>query len=220
MPAARVPYRQDYSMPKPQIPQPGIGEGVPLSYAQQYQQQTLQGLGSIQEQYSAAAMAASGSGAAAARAAKDRLRFGLQEIGLQREGLELTRQETAIGQRNRMEAVINNALQRGIYQSGIRIRNQERAGEIAEIEEARLDLSERGLALDEQQLRASIKNALAAIAEQRRNARAQANLQMARAIEEYEQYRRQYFDELQFQYGSTYDDTPIPPNPADRGGLL
>ena len=220
MPGVRNPYRQTYELPKPQIPQPGPGEGIPFSYAQQYQQQTLQGLGAIQDQYSATAMAAAGSGAAASRAAKDRLRFGLEQIGLQREGLDLTRQETAIGQRNRMEAVINNALQRGIYQSGIRIRNQERAGEITGIEEARLDLSERGIALDERQLRASIKNALAAIAEQRRNAKSQAALQQAIAQEEYEKYRRQYFDELQLTYGAIYDNTPILPSPGDRPGLL
>jgi hypothetical protein len=120
----------------------------------------------------------SGSGGAgtanAMEALRNQLKFGLEgfgldreQVGLGREGLGLSREELALNRRDDLEGVINNALQRGIYRSGIRIRNERRVNERSDLAGERIDLAERGLDvtgkridLSEEELRTRIDNAL------------------------------------------------------------
>ncbi len=102
------------------------------------------------------------------------LKFGLQGLGLDRE-------ELALNRRDSLEGVINNALQRGIFQSGIRIRNEQRVGERADLAGRRLDLGEK-------ELRATITNALAGLKEEAANQKRQQEIDL-------EQFLRQQADD-------------------------
>ena len=111
------------------------------------------------------------------------LKFGLQ-------GLELDREELALNRRDSQEAAINNALQRGIFQSGIRIRNEQRVGERSDLAGRRLDLSEK-------ELRANITNALAGLRDQAANQKRQQEI-------DFEQARRQLRDQTIIEAGGVF----------------
>ena len=113
----------------------------------------------------------------------NQLKFGLQGIGLDRE-------ELALNRRDSQEAAINNALQRGIFQSGIRIRNEQRVGERADLAGRRLDLSEK-------ELRANISNALAGLKEEAANQKRQQEI-------DFEQARRMLRDQTIIERGGEF----------------
>jgi len=134
------------------------------------------------------------SNAAQRRGLADQRRFGLERFGLQREGAGLDR-------RDAVEGAMNNALQRGIFNSGIRKRNVARANE-------RSDLQVKGINLGEKELRSRIKNALAGLRAQNdanrmaQDAQNQADLNNLRIAQEEQ-------EALEFSKG-IWDDTPIP----------
>ena len=164
------------------------------------------------------AIGGSGSGGAsnanAMQALRNQLKFGLEGIGLDREqlglgreGLGLSREEVALNRRDDLESVINNALQRGIYRSGIRIRNERRVNERADLAGERVDLAERGLDitgkridLSEEELRTRIDNALAGL---RASAGANKSATLL-AQADYERQRREYFAFLEGQSGGVF----------------
>lgn len=211
--------------------------GVPTSYVDNYNVDTVSQLAGLRAQYDAQAQAANAGSGAQAAGLKDRLNFGLQgidlqrqllgldrnDLGLARESLGLDQQTADLNRRDAMEGVINNALQRGIYNSGIRIRNEQRAGERADIaderlklqgeglenDEGRLDVNEKQLDLNEKELRSSIKTALASMNAQSAANRRLAQSQLAAAQEQLEMQRRQYLGELVMQYGGIYSDASI-----------
>lgn len=138
---------------------PPPGPGLGISDVTAFHQETAALISQIPAQFTSG-----GASTAAQRSSiNDRLKYGLAGIGLQREGLGLDREQQEINSRNAIESAINNALQRGIYRSGIRVRNVQRAEEQAGIDEGRLDLRGRQIDLSEEELRSSIKNALAAL---------------------------------------------------------
>ena len=164
------------------------------------------------------AIGGSGSGGAsnanAMQALRNQLKFGLESLGLDREqlglgreGLGLSREEVALNRRDDLESVINNALQRGIYRSGIRIRNERRVNERADLAGERVDLAERGLDitgkridLSEEELRTRIDNALAGL---RASAGANKSATLL-AQADYERQRREYFAWLVDQSGGVF----------------
>jgi hypothetical protein len=185
-----------------------------------------------------------GSGSAAARKSfQDQLKFGLEGIGLSREQLALTRQgfgldreqlglsrgqlglsreAAGFNRRDASEAAINNALQRGIFKSGIRVRNERRAGERADLVDEGLDIQGKGLDiqgkriglqeggagiagrrldLSEKELRARIDSALAGLREQ---AAANKSIQIAQQRQselDFEQQRRNTRDQAILEAG-------------------
>ena len=108
--------------------------------------------------------------AASRRGLQDRLKFGLERFGLQREG-------NALDRRDNIEGAISNALNRGIFRSGIRIRNVERAKE-------RPALAGKNINLSEKELRAGIKNALESLRAGANEARAASDLRQSQALEQ------------------------------------
>lgn len=150
------------------------------------------------------------SSAAARKAINDRLGFGLRNLDLQREGLGIDRDQADINRRNSIEAAINNALQRGIFRSGIRVRNVQRAEEGAGLEGRRLDLRSKQINLSEEELRNSIKNALASLNESATNARRARESQIQQAQIELEMRRRQQLAETIIETGGVFDDSTQP----------
>ncbi len=137
-----------------------------------------------------------GAGAAADAAARkrlqDRLKFGLERFGLEREVNQLDR-------RDAIEGAVSNALQRGIFRSGIRIKNVERAKE-------RPALQGKGINLSEKELRADIENALASLRANANAARASSDLRRDQALEQLRRQQQQDFAE--YVGGGIFDDTP------------
>ena len=179
--------------------------GVGRNFINQFDKETLAGFAAIRATNT-------GSGSAASRqAAQNRLKFGLagfdlsrEELALQRKGLGLSQEELGLNRRNALEGVINNALQRGIFRSGIRIRNEERVNERADLDEARLDLRSQGfditgrrLDLSEKELRANIKNALAGLKSSAANQKRQAEI-------DFEQARRNIRDQMILEQGGIF----------------
>lgn len=179
-------------------------------------QEIVRGMGDI-----AAAFDNTGSGAGNAAARKglqDQLRFGLEgidlsreQLGLNREGFGLDQQTADLNRRDALEAVINNALQRGIYKSGIRIRNERRAGERADIVDERIDLFEAGaditgrrLDLNEEELRARIANSLAQLRAGAAANRAARETQMLLAQGQYAQSAEAALDVDVFEKGGVF----------------
>ncbi len=140
----------------------------------EYDRRIRENEAALGEWWAAGGSGGGASNANAMEALRNQLKFGLERVGLDREqvglgreGLGLNREELALNRRNDLEGVINNALQRGIYRSGIRIRNERRVNERADLAGERVDLAERGLDvtgkridLSEKELRARIDNAL------------------------------------------------------------
>ena len=127
---------------------------------------------------------------------QQQLKFGLESIGLGREELELGREGLALNRRDAIEKAINNALQRGIFRSGIRARNVARVGERADLAEQGLDITGKRLDLSERELRARIENALAGL-KSAAGSRKSARIARQRQAElDFEQSRRNAADEL------------------------
>ncbi len=209
--------------PKPRIStftplpdQPGISR----TFQENFDLETARG---------ATAIGAGGGGGAsnanAMEALRNQLKFGLERLGLDREqlglgreSLELNREENALNRRDALEAVINNALQRGIYRSGIRIRNERRVNERADLAGERVDLAERGLDitgeridLSEEELRKRIDNALAGL---RASAGANKSATLL-AQADFERQRREYFAFLEDAAGGVF---PTVGREVDFGG--
>lgn len=182
------------------------GTGLGQSFVTNYHVDTAAQLAAVQRMYNEQKSLA-GAGVGAERAAlQDRLRFGLEGLGLDREQIGLDRESLEIQRRNMMEAAISNALSRGIYNSGVRIRNQERVDEAADLAGREIDIREKRIGLSEKELRSSIKNALRALNERAAASRRSVELEMQLALEELERQRRQQLAELISQYGGVYDD--------------
>jgi hypothetical protein len=159
----------------------------------------------------------------------NQLKFGLEGLGLSREGLGLDRESLALQQegtgldrRDALEGAINNALQRGIFRSGIRVRNERRVNERADLREEgfdiagqRIDLQGRRLDLSEKELRANISNALAGLRSQAANAKRQQQM-------DFEQQRRQLRDQAILEAGGIFPSVGTevagPPGGGPRGG--
>ena len=198
----------------------GPGYGLGQSTVNAYNTDTLVSIAQLRQAYEAQAGVA-GAGTGAQRAGiNDRLKFGLQglgldreQLGLERESLGLNQQSADLNRRDAIEGAINNALQRGIYRSGIRVRNVQRAGERADLVDQQLGLQGKGLDLqgkridlNEEELRASVKNALAALNAQAKAAKQANEAQMQLALFELEQQRRQQLDQTIMEYGGVFSD--------------
>ena len=123
------------------------------------------------------------------RGAANQLKFGLEGIGLGREDLDISRQEADIMRRNSLEGAINNALQRGIFRSGIRVQNQERANEVSDLRDKRLSVQGKRFDLSEKELRARISTALAGLKSEAANQKRQEQI-------DFEQFLRQQADAM------------------------
>jgi len=180
-----------------------IGNRRPQSALDKYNGETIEGSAAIANFYQGSSGAASS--ANARRRANERLKFGLRNIDLDREENQLNRQDNT-------RLAINNALQRGIYNSGIRVQQEQRVAERADLSGKRIDLSE-------DELRASVKTSLAGISAASADARNSRKQQEQKALEDW-LFSRDQIREEEFSTG-TYDDTFEYVNPRSspaRGG--
>jgi len=211
-PAPTAPKRREAI---PALPQTGISQ----TDVDIYDQETALGLAQI-----AATFGASGGGANnanAMEALRNQLKFGLagqaldrEQLGLAREGVGLNRDELALNRRDDLESVINNALQRGIYRSGIRVRNERRVNERADLAGQRIDLQEEGLDitgkridLSEEQLRARIDNALEGLKSSAANSRRNSQARQDAAVFDFLQSRRTALDLAVTEAGGVFQPT-------------
>lgn len=178
---------EDAFTPRVREQNPG---GRPQQDITDYRIETGRGLADIRAIYEADAATSGANRAARRQSLQDQLTFGLEAQGLDRELLGLGRDQLALDRRDTVEAAINNALQRGIFHSGIRVRNVARAEERADLAGAKLDISGRFIDLSEEELRARIQNSLDALKTGAASAKA-ADFRMRQNLESYEAFRRE-----------------------------
>lgn len=173
---------------------PRVREQNPGGRTQQditdYRIETGRGLADIRAIYETDAATSGANRAARRQGLQDQLAFGLEGQELDRELLGLGREGLILDRRDSVEAAINNALQRGIYQSGIRVRNVARAEERADLQGRGLDVTGKRIDLSEEALRARIQNSLDALKTGAANAKA-ADFRMREDLEAYEAFRRE-----------------------------